>query len=237
MSRFCAVCIVFVMVLWVGVAQGGLSQQDFADATTARSVENVEASDLTSPESPDTATVPKYHRETVVVTASRYPRSSFELPQTVSIASRDRIERGATQTFSDLLRDMAGVDLGDAGPFRARPVVRGMFGSRVLILVDGEPVNNTRESTFSGAELALVDVGHAERVEVVHGPGSVLYGSDALGGVINVVTKRPTADGSGPLGLGFGGGVELGYSTTDEQKRLRLDLAGKLGGVDLLLGG
>jgi hemoglobin/transferrin/lactoferrin receptor protein len=112
-----------------------------------------------------------------------------------------------------------------------------MFGSRVLILVDGEPVNNTRESTFSGAELSLLDVDQTERVEVVRGPGSVLYGSDALGGVINIITRKPTSSGSGPLGLGVAGRLQLGYSTTDEQGRMRLDLGGKVGGVDVLLGG
>ena len=184
---------------------------------------------------PDSTVVPKYHLGQIVVTASRYEQSSFALPQTVSIATRDMIEREAPQSFSDLLRDMPGVELSDAGPFRTRPVIRGMFGSRVLILVDGEPINNTRESTFSGAELALLDVDQAERVEVVQGPGSVLYGSDALGGVINIITRKPASTGSGPLGLN--GKAELRYSTIDEQRRARLDLGGKVGAFDFLLGG
>ncbi|MFH0777001.1 MAG: TonB-dependent receptor [Candidatus Eisenbacteria bacterium] len=194
----------------------------------------VESSDVSSS---DSTQVPTYYLERIVVTASRYERNSFALPQTVSIATRDGIERGTPQTFSDLLRDMPGVDLSDAGPFRTRPVIRGMFGSRVLILVDGEPLNNTRESTFSGAELALLDVDQTERVEVVHGPGSVLYGSDALGGVINIITRKPVASGSGPLGLGLAGRLQLGYATVDEQKRMRLEFGSKVGSLDFLLGG
>lgn len=189
------------------------------------------------PSHPDSIRMPLYYMDKIVITASRYERNSFGVSQAISIAGEEIIEQDVPQTISDLLHDMPGVDVSDAGPFRTRPVIRGMFGSRVLVLVDGEPLNNTRESTFSGAELSLLDIGQVERVEVVHGPGSVLYGSDALGGVINIITKRPGMPGRGPLGLGLGGRIHLGYSTADEQKRARLALGRTIGGLSFLLGG
>lgn len=195
---------------------------------------HAESRDVSSSDSCQTRV---YFLKRIVVTANRYERNSLEVPQTISMATKDEIERDVPQSICDLLRGMPGVEVSDAGPFRTRPVIRGMFGSRVLILVDGEPLNNTRESTFSGAELSLVDIGQVERVEVVHGPGSILYGSDALGGVINIITKRPTISGGGALDLGLSGRVQLGYSTVDDQKKVRLELGRKIRGFDFLLGG
>src|SRR4030067_200195 len=136
------------------------------------------------------AGVSKYFLHEIIVTANRYEKSSFKTPASVSVLNHERIEKSDPDIIADLFRNLPGVELNDAGPFAPRPVIRGLFGSRVLLLADGERLNDTRESSFSGAQLSLVDVDEIERVEVVNGPGTVLYGTDALGGVINLITSR-----------------------------------------------
>ena len=184
----------------------------------------------------DSSDIPTYFLKGIVVTANRYEQQPFKVPQAVSILSPEEIRKRSPAIIPDLFRNIPGVETNDAGPFRTRPVIRGMFGSRVLILVDGERLNNTRESTFSGAQLSLVDIGQVDRVEVVYGPGSVLYGSDALGGVVNIITKTPEGNPSGG-GLRFNGNLSLRYSTVDEQRRGRLEVGGKHKKFSFLAGG
>jgi len=164
--------------------------------------------------------VSKYFLDELVITASRYEKSSFKVPTTVSILGQDKIEKSNPDIISDLFRNLPGVELSDAGPFAPRPVIRGLFGPRVLLLVNGERLNDTRESPFSGAQLSLVDIDDIERVEVINGPGTVLYGTDALGGVVNVITSKAKfkEDGSRP----YGAKLKLRYSTADEQYKADL---------------
>ncbi len=169
----------------------------------------------------DSTAVLEYYLKEIVVTASRYEKSPFATPQAISVASRWKIQSENVQIVSDLFRNMPGIEVNDAGPFRTRPVIRGFFGSRILILVDGERLNDTRESTFSGAQLSLVDLGTVERVEVVRGPGSVLYGTDAVGGVINIINKQPRLSNDERLRLN--GNLQLRYSTTDAQRKGRME--------------
>lgn len=183
----------------------------------------------------DSTKAPVYLLKETVVTANRYEQDAFKLPQSVSIISREEIEKENPQIVADLLRVLPGVEVNDAGPFRTRPVIRGLYGSRVLILVDGERLNDTRESTFSGAQLSLVDISQVERIEVIHGPGSILYGSDALGGVINIITKNPCHSQNGRFSLS--GNLNLKYSTIDEQRKARLELNGGNQRWAFLLGG
>ena len=184
----------------------------------------------------DSSDIPTYFLKGIVVTANRYEQQPFKVPQAVSILSPEEIRKRSPAIIPDLFRNIPGVETNDAGPFRTRPVIRGMFGSRVLILVDGERLNNTRESTFSGAQLSLVDIGQVDRVEVVYGPGSVLYGSDALGGVVNIITKTPEGNPSGGS-LRFNGNLSLRYSTVDEQRGGRLEVGGKHKKFSFLAGG
>ena len=177
---------------------------------------------ITSEDSePDSTEIPEYYLKEIVVTASRYEKSPFTTSQAVSVASRWKIQRENNQIISDLFRIMPGIEVNDAGPFRTRPVIRGFFGSRILILVDGERLNDTRESTFSGAQLSLVDLGAVDRVEVVRGSGSVLYGTDAVGGVINIINRQPKLSNDERLRLN--GNLQLRYSTADAQRRGRME--------------
>jgi outer membrane receptor protein involved in Fe transport len=103
-----------------------------------------------------------------------------------------------------LFRELPGLDVTGVGPNQARPVIRGQVGQRVLLLSDGLRINNSRRQQDFGEIPALVDVDQLERIEVVRGPASVLYGTDAIGGVINLITVTPPIGNGDALHGSFG---------------------------------
>src|SRR5574341_1637836 len=172
-----------------------------------------------SPDQMDTVSdrppLPQFFMKEVLVTSSRYEKGSFRVPNSVYVISQEKKEKADPQILADLLKHAPGVEVTEAGPFNTRPVIRGLVGSKILLLVDGERLNDTRESPFSGAQLSLVDVDEIERVEVVNGPGTVLYGTDALGGVVNLITSKAMFKEEGAPA--YGAKLKLRYSTVDEQ--------------------
>ena len=163
-------------------------------------------------------------REEVVVTATRYEVDSFSTPTPISVISEADLARRNPEKIVDVLKQEAGIEVFGEGPFRGLPVIRGLSSNRVLILVDGQRLNNSRESTeFAGIQPGLVDLSQVERIEVLRGPASVLYGSDAIGGVINIITKKAAFSGQG---FALGGAVNVGYGTAAEDKRGGFELSG-----------
>lgn len=157
----------------------------------------------------------------LVVTGNRYEKEAYKVSQPISVASAEDIERRGHTIVSDVIREFPGLDMNDAGPFRARPVVRGLYGTRVLVLVDGERLNDQRDVVdFAGASMSLVDVNEIERVEVINGPASVLYGSDAMAGVINIITRQNGFNSELTPYARYSGR----YSTVDRQHSNRFDL-------------
>lgn len=167
------------------------------------------------------------------VTATGSERDVFEVATPVTVLDAERIERLDVDNAAELLRDQPGVDVNGVGPNQARPVIRGQRGLRVLFLEDGLRLNNARRQTDFGEITGLVDLDSVATVEVVRGPASVLYGSDAIGGVLNVVTRPP---GFGE-GRNLRGGVELRYATAAESERAGTQLAGRRAAWDFQLGG
>jgi len=156
----------------------------------------------------------------IVVTAKRYEKAAYKVSQPITAVNSQEIETKGHTIISDAIRNFPGLDMNDAGPFRARPVIRGLYGTRILVLVDGERLNDQRDvSDFAGASMSLIDVNEIERVEVVNGPSSVLYGSDAMAGVINIITKKNDFNGKLTPIARYSGR----YSTADEQHSNRID--------------
>ena len=135
---------------------------------------------------------------------------------------RTAIEERQPNSATDLLRGEVGVDVNGIGPNQTRPIIRGSRGLRVLFLENGLRMNNARRQTDFGEITALVDIANVQAMEVVRGPASVLYGTDAIGGVLNLITKVPKFG----AGSDFGGGVQLRGSTIDDQFKGRLNLNG-----------
>ncbi|MFQ5745970.1 MAG: TonB-dependent receptor plug domain-containing protein [Gemmatimonadota bacterium] len=167
-------------------------------------------------EHPDTATV----RDTVpapivltpiAVTATRTPKDVFETAAPVSVIDTTVIREKSPNSAADLLRALPGLDVNGIGANQTRPTIRGQRGQRILLLEDGLRLNNARRQQDFGEIPAIVDIRDVRRVEVVRGPSSVLYGTDAIGGVINLITDEPPA-----LDSGDGLGGRLTYEFRDE---------------------
>lgn len=152
---------------------------------------------------------------TVTVTATRAPTDVRAVPAPVSVLDSARIREQAPNNAADLLREAPGVDVVGTGPNQVRPAIRGQRGQRILLLQDGLRLNNNRRQQDFGELPALVDVEQIERIEVVRGPSSVLYGSDAIGGVINLISRTPRADGRALVRGNFG----YRYAGAGDQQR------------------
>ncbi|MBK8464399.1 MAG: TonB-dependent receptor [Chloracidobacterium sp.] len=163
--------------------------------------------------------------ESVTVTATRTQVTSEETAVPVSVIGREEIERKAINTTGDIFRTLPGSSTVNEGAFQVRPRIRGLDSNRVLILVDGERLNNSRTSTGqSGVEGGLVEVSQIESIEVARGSGSVLYGTDALGGTINIITRdTPSRRDSG---FRFGGVLNTFYTSNENGRRGNIALTG-----------
>ena len=143
--------------------------------------------------------------ESVVVTASRITQSMSDIPQRVEIIDGETIERYPGTNTDNLLKMIPGINVNRSwGIFsrNASVTMRGMPGSsRSLILLDGVPLNKTAGGTVSWH---LVTPEEIERIEVVKGPGSTMYGNNAMGGVINILTKQPLKRLAGFADIGYG---------------------------------
>jgi outer membrane receptor protein involved in Fe transport len=128
----------------------------------------------------------------VTVTPSRSAREVRQLPLNVtSISGEQMAETNPTSTGEALTASANVTAVGD-GPFNTRPRLRGLDSTRLLVLVDGERLNTARLATGrSGAETGLVAADNIERMEIVNGAGTVMYGSDAMSGTINITTNQP----------------------------------------------
>lgn len=163
--------------------------------------------------------------ETVTVTATRTQVTAEDTAVPVSVVGRKQIEEQGINTIGDIFRTLPGTSTVNEGAFQVRPRIRGLDSNRVLILVDGERLNNSRTSTGqSGVETGLIDTASIESVEVVRGSGSVLYGTDALAGTINIITSDTPARREN--GFRFGGRLDTFYSSNEETLRGSLGLTG-----------
>jgi hemoglobin/transferrin/lactoferrin receptor protein len=124
----------------------------------------------------------------IVITPTRTEREVEKVPSSVSVISEDDLKRSEATTVADALQDVPGIEVFDLSvPGAKRVQIRGESGSRVLVLIDGQKISE--QKSMDGAAL-LIDPNRIERIEVIKGPASVLYGSEAIGGVINIITKK-----------------------------------------------
>lgn len=141
----------------------------------------------------DTPPSPVIELDEVVVVAHRAERPEFEVGRSVDVITHTALERRMPETLPDALDAAAGVHVQKTNAGAGSPFLRGLVGPDNLILVDGVRFNNSAFRTGPNQYLSMIDPWALERIEVIRGPGSVLYGSDAMGGVINAVTLSPRA--------------------------------------------
>ncbi|MBV6521743.1 MAG: Vitamin B12 transporter BtuB [Gemmatimonadaceae bacterium] len=151
----------------------------------------------------------------VVVTAARREQRLADAVVETELIDRAEIVQSGSSNLVDVLTSRAGVDLNGGVPAGAGIQIRGLDSRRVLVLMDGQPVAGRINGNF---DLARVPSAAVERIEIVKGPLSTLYGSEAMGGVVNIVTRRPPED------VGFAGALTLTGGSNG-----RRDVAGEAG--------
>jgi vitamin B12 transporter len=164
--------------------------------------------------------------ETMVVSASRQPTRASELLADVTVVDREDIERNGQGSVADLLARQPGVQMSsNGGPGTTTSLyVRGSRPDQTKILVDGIPVNSI---DLSGSPLRFLPLADVERIEILRGPAATLYGADAVGGVIQVFTRRGApglrADGFVGYGTQNTWQASAGISGGNEHWRFRVD--------------
>lgn len=136
----------------------------------------------------------------MVVTATTTERSTADAPASVSVVSGEELRRTPINDLADAVRNTVGVDLEDLGLGRRGVSIRGMTSEHTLMLIDGQRINASASGiAHSDFEVGWVPTEAMERVEIVRGPMSSLYGSEALGGVVNVITRAATDQWQGSI--------------------------------------
>lgn len=150
----------------------------------------------------------------IVVSASSVPLPAEQIGSAVTVITAEEIERKQVRILSDVLREVPGLAVNRSGTVGTLTQVRirGAEGNQTLVIIDGVEVNDpSAGSEFDFGNVLASDI---ERIEVLRGPQSALYGSDAIGGVINIITKK----GSGPATASLsveGGSFRTGQATAN----------------------
>ena len=158
---------------------------------------------------------------TIVVTATGFEQNVTDAPASITVVPREQLEKGSYRDLTDALRDIQGVTV--TGPAGEQDIfIRGLPGSYTLLLVDGKR-QSTRDARTNGnagfEQSFLPPLSAIDRIEVVRGPMSSLYGSDAMGGVINIITRKVadrwtgsvTLDGTLQQHSGFGNSGQAAF--------------------------
>ena len=141
----------------------------------------------------------------IKVTATRVEKELSDVNMSVSVITEEQIKHSTARNVGELLKDMVGIDINpDGGQGVNRANIRGENAFRTVVMIDGQKM--AEHKSMSGSPM-LIDPSSIERIEVIKGPVSVLYGSDAIGGAINIITKK---GGEKP----FQGNVSAGYNTS-----------------------
>lgn len=164
-------------------------------------------------------------RDEIVVSAHRLEVPRREVGSSVTVLDREEIERRDKTTVAELLRTVPGVEVSQGGgPGKAAGLfLRGGSSAHTLVLLDGVRLNAATVGSFDFADLTTDNL---ERIEILRGPQSTLYGSEALGGVISLTTRR------GQEGLELRTAAEAG---SHQHRRFALDLSGSTGPFDYSL--
>ena len=163
----------------------------------------------------------------VVITGTRTERDIDEAPVRTEVVSREEIERTHAGTLKQALENVPGLQLREVvGKSGYELSLQGLSADQVLVLIDGLPITASTSSTVDLSQYLLDDV---ERIEVVKGASSAQYGSSAMGGVVNVITRRQAAGfgGAASVSLGsYGNQNDSGRSFSANNRHARFHLGG-----------
>ena len=159
--------------------------------------------------------------EDVKVTASRVEKELSDVNMTVSVITAEEIKHSSARNVGELLENIPGIEVNsDGGQGMKRIKIRGENAFRTVVMIDGQKV--AEHKSMSGSPM-LIDPAMIERIEVIKGPASVLYGSDSIGGAINIITKKGGDKA-------FEGTVSAGYNTSADGVNAAASLFGASNG-------
>jgi len=175
------------------------------------------------------AEVKNHVDQEINITASRFPQESDRSPGVVDVITREQLQEKSGSNIGQALSEVPGIEVSSSGGTASVSTLflRGISSDEILVMIDGIVVNDPSASG-RGFDFSNINLDEVERIEVLKGPQSGVYGSNAMGGVINVVTKKGTGEASvaligewfslngGKGGLSVTGGTEgkYWYSTT-----------------------
>ncbi len=164
----------------------------------------------------------------VVFTASRHAETVFKSQMNVAIATQEKIAIRTSPNTADALREIPGVLVQKTTAGHGAPIIRGMIGKDVLLLYNGIRLNKPTFRFGANQYMNTINVESLDRIEVTRGPGSVMYGSDAIGGVVNMISESLQF---GELGKGSTYSISSRYGTADQSSLVNAAFAGKLGRI------
>jgi hemoglobin/transferrin/lactoferrin receptor protein len=170
----------------------------------------------------DTSVTKIINLNEVVFSASRTEQPKSKVPYTVEVISSKQIALQNPQTSADMLTNTGAVMVQKSQAGGGSPVIRGFEASRVLLVVDGVRMNNAIYRAGHLQDIITIDNAMLDRAEVLFGPSSVMYGSDALGGVVHFYTKKPLfADQDGKMNFKLNS--YLRYGSANQEKTGHVD--------------
>jgi outer membrane cobalamin receptor len=154
----------------------------------------------------------------VVVTATKTEKEPQDLTQTVTVITANEIQKSGATTAAEVIERTAGSDVKNYGSTGSLSTInlRGANAEQVLVLLDGRRLNSASAGGFDMADLA-VPLEQIDRIEIVRGPSSALYGADAVGGVVNIITKKPSGAATTATGEAGSHGFES-YTLSNSNK-------------------
>ena len=153
---------------------------------------NGQTSGNASAPNPSTATQPPIPKQDLVVTVSSEAIPVSASAASVTVISANQIRQSGTQSVSDILRQVPFLHMQRAGGQGGLTTVfmRGAKENLVMVMIDGVPVNDITNTLGGSFDFSTLSTDNVERIEVVRGPMSSLYGSEAIAGVINIISRR-----------------------------------------------
>jgi iron complex outermembrane receptor protein len=189
--------------------------------TSRRAGTSVRLVDVSGPTTLDAEIDLAVHSEEIVVSASVDPRAASEVAQPVDVVAGSELQMREQATLGETLAQQPGVASTGFAPGASRPVIRGFGGDRIRVLEDG--VGTGDASNVSQDHNVSIDPADAESIEIVRGPATLLYGSNAVGGVVNVLDSRiPMTE----PGQAIGGTVDLRGSSAAGERNAAVSLEG-----------
>ncbi|HEX9974906.1 MAG TPA: TonB-dependent receptor [bacterium] len=169
----------------------------------------------------------------IVFTASRHAETVFKSQMNVAIAKQEKIAIRTSPNTADALREIPGVLVQKTTAGHGAPVIRGMIGKDVLLLYNGIRLNKPTFRFGANQYMNTINVESLDRIEVTKGPGSVMYGSDAIGGVVNMISEPSQI---GESGNGFGYSVSSRYGSADQSRLVNAAFGNNLSGIEIKAG-